>query len=42
MKNIEEHRQDPKESQSPWQFYLVVSAIAIGILMVILKGIGLF
>lgn len=42
MKKAEDHRQNTGESQSSWQFYLVVSAVAAGILIVILKGIGLF
>ncbi|MBM2840034.1 MAG: hypothetical protein HW412_562 [Bacteroidetes bacterium] len=35
-------QQNQKPTESLWQFYLVIGVIGLGVLVVILKSIGLF
>ena len=42
MKNIQNTQQTPSESQTSWQFYLVIGVIVLSVLTIVLKSIGLF
>jgi hypothetical protein len=42
MKTKEETQSKSQDSGSSWQFYLVMSVIALSVLGIVLKAIGLF
>jgi hypothetical protein len=42
MKNAQNTQQASPESQTSWQFYLVISVIVLSVLTIALKAIGLF
>jgi hypothetical protein len=42
MKNAQNTQQAPPESQTSWQFYLVIGVIILSVLTIVLKSVGLF
>ena len=42
MKTKEEPQSNSQESETPWQFYLIIGVIVLGVLGIVLQAFGLF
>jgi hypothetical protein len=42
MKAKEEPQSNSQESETPWQFYLVIGVIVLSVLVIVLRAVGIF